>query len=134
MFDETLSGTFNEFALSFPSRQPVIQRQTNQEYQKGIQKSLNLINSYNNNILFSSRPEWTESDLFAPITPIWDLLLNIWQCHIHQLLICQSIEQLLSFRGRCSFRIYIPNKPAKYGIMVVLVCHSSMKCIINARP
>ncbi|XP_054740501.1 piggyBac transposable element-derived protein 4-like [Anastrepha obliqua] len=27
-------------------------------------------------------------------------------------------EQLLSFRGRCSFRQYIPNKPAKYGLKV----------------
>ncbi|GBP30200.1 hypothetical protein EVAR_94508_1 [Eumeta japonica] len=27
-------------------------------------------------------------------------------------------EQLLAFRGRCAFRQYIPNKPAKYGIKV----------------
>ena len=27
-------------------------------------------------------------------------------------------EMLLSFRGRCSFRMYIPSKPCKYGIKV----------------
>jgi|UniRef100_A0A2S2QA34 hypothetical protein len=27
-------------------------------------------------------------------------------------------EMLESFRGRCSFRQYMPNKPAKYGIKV----------------
>nr|CAI5818437.1 unnamed protein product [Callosobruchus analis] len=27
-------------------------------------------------------------------------------------------EQLLAFRGNCSFRQYIPSKPAKYGIKV----------------
>lgn len=27
-----------------------------------------------------------------------------------------SDEKLQSFRGRCSFRQYMPNKPAKYGI------------------
>lgn len=27
-------------------------------------------------------------------------------------------EMLLGFRGRCGFRIYIPNKPNKYGIKV----------------
>ena len=25
-------------------------------------------------------------------------------------------EQLYSYRGRCSFKQYIPSKPAKYGI------------------
>lgn len=25
-------------------------------------------------------------------------------------------EQLLGFRGKCSFRMYIPNKPSEYGI------------------
>jgi len=25
-------------------------------------------------------------------------------------------EQLLAFRGRCSFKQYIPSKPAKYGL------------------
>lgn len=28
-------------------------------------------------------------------------------------------EQLLGFRGNCPFRVYIPNKPAKYGIKIV---------------
>lgn len=27
-------------------------------------------------------------------------------------------ELLLSFRGRCSFRMYIPSKKAKYGIKI----------------
>jgi len=31
-------------------------------------------------------------------------------------------EKLQSFRGRCSFRQYIPNKPAKYGIKMFALC------------
>ena len=31
-------------------------------------------------------------------------------------------EQLYPFRGRCAFRVYIPNKPDKYGIEVVSMC------------
>ena len=27
-------------------------------------------------------------------------------------------EKLLAFRGRCSFRQYLPSKPAKYGVKV----------------
>ena len=34
-------------------------------------------------------------------------------------------EQLLTFRGRCSFRQYIPSKPGKYGIKVWAICDSS---------
>ncbi|KAL4152780.1 hypothetical protein QTP88_000613 [Uroleucon formosanum] len=33
-------------------------------------------------------------------------------------------EKLQSFRGRCSFRQYMPNKPAKYGIKIFALCDS----------
>lgn len=33
-------------------------------------------------------------------------------------------EQLLPYRGRCSFIQYIPNKPAKYGIKIWVLCDS----------
>nr|XP_022911139.1 piggyBac transposable element-derived protein 4-like [Onthophagus taurus] len=31
---------------------------------------------------------------------------------------CTLDEQLVPFRGRCSFRMYIPSKPAKYGLKI----------------
>jgi hypothetical protein len=31
-------------------------------------------------------------------------------------------EQLVTFRGRCAFRAYMPNKPGKYGIKVWVLC------------
>lgn len=33
-------------------------------------------------------------------------------------------EKLQSFRGRCCFRQYMPNKPAKYGIKIFALCDS----------
>ncbi|CAK1598284.1 unnamed protein product [Parnassius mnemosyne] len=33
-------------------------------------------------------------------------------------------EQLLSFRGRCHFRQYMPSKPSKYGIKCWILCDS----------
>ena len=33
-------------------------------------------------------------------------------------------EQLLTVRGSCSFRQYIPSKPGKYGVKFSLICHS----------
>ena len=31
-------------------------------------------------------------------------------------------EALPGFRGRCPFRMFIQNKPAKYGIKLFMVC------------
>ncbi|VVC41854.1 PiggyBac transposable element-derived protein, partial [Cinara cedri] len=33
-------------------------------------------------------------------------------------------EKLQSFRGRCSFRVYMPNKPAKYGLKLFALVDS----------
>lgn len=41
-------------------------------------------------------------------------------------------EQLMAFRGRCPLRMDIPNKPAKYGIKIIMVCESSTKYMIDA--
>ena len=36
-------------------------------------------------------------------------------------------EQLVPFRGRCSFRQYIPNKPAKYGIKIFTLADANSR-------
>ena len=43
-------------------------------------------------------------------------------------------EQLLGFRGRCPFRMYISNKPNKYGIKIFMVCDSDSQYCMNAIP
>lgn len=40
-------------------------------------------------------------------------------------------EKLESFRGRCSFRQYIPNKPAKYGIKVQALVDARTYYLLN---
>ncbi|XP_059174346.1 piggyBac transposable element-derived protein 4-like [Physella acuta] len=37
---------------------------------------------------------------------------------------CTVDESLLAFRGRCSFKQYIPNKPSKYGIKIYVLADS----------
>lgn len=36
-------------------------------------------------------------------------------------------KQLLAFHSRCLFWIYIPNKPAKYGLKIIILCDSGTK-------
>lgn len=43
-------------------------------------------------------------------------------------------EQLLGFTGRCPFRMYIPNKPDKYGIKFPMMCDATSKYMIDADP
>lgn len=82
----------------------------------------------------SIRPAFRETDVFAPARKVWDLFIN--QCvnnytpgaHV------TIDEQLLGFRGRCPFRMYIPNKPSKYGIKILMMCDSGTKYMINGMP
>lgn len=43
-------------------------------------------------------------------------------------------EQLVPFRGRCSFRQYMPSKPDKYGLKIWWVCDSKTAYPLNAIP
>jgi hypothetical protein len=40
-------------------------------------------------------------------------------------------EMLVAFRGRCSFRQYIPSKPAKYGIKIHALCDAKTFYVCN---
>lgn len=39
---------------------------------------------------------------------------------------------LIPFRGRCSFRMFIPNKSAKYGIKVQILADAKTHYMVNA--
>ena len=40
-------------------------------------------------------------------------------------------EQLVTFRGRCKFRMFIPSKPGKYGIKIWSLCDSKNAYLFN---
>lgn len=65
-----------------------------------------------------NREERRNIDKLAPIREIFDIFNN----NCMKFYNCGSLitvdEKLESFRGRCSFRQYIPSKPAKYGIKI----------------
>lgn len=74
------------------------------------------------------------NDAFVPARNVWELFIK--QCQINYIPGSEVTidEQLLGFRGRCPFRIYIPNKPAKYGIKFPMMCDATSKYMINADP
>ncbi|CAB3221039.1 unnamed protein product [Arctia plantaginis] len=64
----------------------------------------------------STRNERKAIDNIAAIRSIFDsFVLNCQKAYIpHEYMTID--EMLWAFRGRCGFRVYIPSKPAKYGI------------------
>ncbi|XP_070710531.1 piggyBac transposable element-derived protein 4-like [Pempheris klunzingeri] len=65
-----------------------------------------------------SRPERHKRDKMAPIIDLW----SKWSTRLPKLFnpgrdICVD-EQLVPFKGRCSFRQYMPSKPGKYGLKI----------------
>lgn len=61
-------------------------------------------------------------DKFAPIREVWEM----WSARIPLGFnpgedVCVD-EQLVGFRGRCSFRQYMPPKPTRYGLKMWVLC------------
>lgn len=67
------------------------------------------------------------SDTFVPIRKKWEIFINHCRSNYIPGPYVTIDEQLLGFRGRCPFRMYIPNKPNKYGIKIVMTCDSATK-------
>lgn len=69
-----------------------------------------------------NRPQRHHHTKLSPISDIW----NSWNFRLQKNFypgreICVG-EQLIEFRGHCSFRQYMPSKPARYGIKVWALC------------
>lgn len=81
-----------------------------------------------------TRAERRIDDKFAPIRELWtSVISNCYNLYKPGSYITID-EQLLAFRGRCPFKMYIPNKPSKYGIKIVMLCDVGTKYMINAEP
>nr|CAI5845220.1 unnamed protein product [Callosobruchus analis] len=82
----------------------------------------------------TTRNERRAQTVFAPISEIWDEFIEACRKSYKPGSYVTIDEQLVGFRGRCPFRMYIPNKPSKYGIKIVLLCDVSTKYLIDASP
>lgn len=66
----------------------------------------------------TDRAQRRKLDKLAPIREIFDYTVNNFQKAYNPSSYVTIDEQLIAFRGKCSFRQYIPSKPAKYGIKI----------------
>lgn len=74
------------------------------------------------------------TDKFAPIRNVFDLFnVNCRRLYSPGEHLTVD-EQLLGFRGKCPFRMYIPSKPAKYGVKMVMICDNKSKYMLTEVP
>lgn len=81
-----------------------------------------------------TRLERRSKDKFAPIRDIWEMFIQACKENYTPGEYVTIDEQLMSFRGRCPFKIYMPMKPDKYGLKIVMMCDSNTSYMCNALP
>ncbi len=80
-----------------------------------------------------TRADRAKQDKLAPIRDIWDTFIsNLQKPYIPSPHITVD-EQLVLFRGRCPFKVYIPSKPGKYGVKVWWACDSETTYPLNSQ-
>lgn len=80
----------------------------------------------------TDRQERLKSDKLAAISWLFDkFVLNSQQNYNLGPNTCID-EMLIPFRGRCKFVVYMPNKPAKYGIKVLVLSDAETRYMYNA--
>lgn len=67
---------------------------------------------------FTDREERKKTDKLAPIREVFDSFVEKCKANYEIGQYATIDEMLEAFRGKCSFRQYIPSKPAKYGIKI----------------
>ena len=74
-----------------------------------------------------------EQGKLAPVNEIWHRFIEACQ-KSYKAGSCVTIdESLVPFRGRCSFEVYVPSKPSKYGIKIWCMVDASNAYLLNAQ-
>lgn len=68
----------------------------------------------------------------APISELFELLISNSQKVFTPGPTTCIDEMVVPFRGRCKFKVYMPNKPAKYGIKIMCLTDSRNHYLFNA--
>ena len=84
--------------------------------------------------LTSTRQRRRQVSKFAPMGSVFDL----WEQQLSRPFIPYEYvtvdETLVPFRGRCSFKQYMPSKPAKYGLKFWCLCDANTAYCLRMQP
>lgn len=80
----------------------------------------------------NSRHTRRQEDKFTAVREIFEMFNNNCKKYYSVSEYCTLDEQLVGFRGRCSFRMYIPNKPAKYGLKIFALVDARTWYVLNS--
>lgn len=82
----------------------------------------------------NTREERKAIDRLAHIREIWDKFITNCTANYEPHSNCTIDEQLLSFHGKCLFRMYIPSKPDRYGLKILTLNDATTHYLFNAIP
>ncbi|XP_046474149.1 piggyBac transposable element-derived protein 4-like [Neodiprion pinetum] len=82
----------------------------------------------------NTRPQRREMDKFAPIRLVWEIFTSNCTKFYIPASYCTIDEQLVSFSGRCPFKVYNGLKPDEYGIKIIMVNDSHTFYMYSAEP
>jgi len=81
----------------------------------------------------TTRTQRRADDKLVPIRNIEDKFVVAFETNYTPGTGCTVDESLHGFRGMCSFKQYIPNKPSKYGIKVYLLADSKTFYLVSSK-
>ena len=71
------------------------------------------------------REELRKTDRLTAMREVWDHLVNTSKRLYTPTDVVTVDEQLLGFHGRCQFKMYIGNKPDKFGLKIIMLCDAN---------
>lgn len=83
---------------------------------------------------FDCRSERNSQDKFAPLRQVFEEIVTKFRANYSSGSELTVDEQLVSFRGRCPFKMFIPSKPGRYGIKLWALCDSKTYYCLNLQP
>lgn len=83
---------------------------------------------------FDDKDSRDKEDKFAPIREAWKIFIDSCTKAYQPGCYATIDEQLLGFRGKCPFRVYISSKPDKYGMKIVAICDAKTYYMFDAIP
>lgn len=83
---------------------------------------------------FDDKRRRNKDDAFAPVRHIFNTVIKKFQLYYRPSSETTIDEQLLEFHGRVKFRQYMPSKPGKCGMKLLLLVDNCNTYVLNALP